>query len=32
VAGIRKDYYSHPVEDALIMWREGTDEQSHRST
>jgi ribosomal-protein-alanine N-acetyltransferase len=32
VAGIRKDYYSHPVEDALILWREGTGEQSHRST
>jgi ribosomal-protein-alanine N-acetyltransferase len=22
VAGIRKDYYDHPVEDALILWRD----------
>jgi ribosomal-protein-alanine N-acetyltransferase len=22
VAGVRRDYYSHPVEDALILWRE----------
>jgi ribosomal-protein-alanine N-acetyltransferase len=22
VAGIRRDYYSHPVEDALVLWRE----------
>jgi ribosomal-protein-alanine N-acetyltransferase len=22
VAAIRKDYYSHPVEDALILWRD----------
>jgi ribosomal-protein-alanine N-acetyltransferase len=22
VAGVRKDYYSKPVEDALILWRE----------
>jgi ribosomal-protein-alanine N-acetyltransferase len=23
VAGVRRDYYSHPTEDALILWREG---------
>ena len=23
VAGTRKNYYSHPVEDALILWRDG---------
>ncbi len=23
VAGIRRGYYSHPVEDALILWKEG---------
>ena len=22
VAGVRRDYYSHPVEDALVLWRE----------
>jgi len=22
VAGIRKQYYSHPVEDAIVLWRE----------
>jgi ribosomal-protein-alanine N-acetyltransferase len=22
VAGIRRDYYSHPTEDALILWRD----------
>ncbi len=22
VAGVRRDYYSHPTEDALILWRE----------
>ena len=22
VAGVRRDYYSHPAEDALILWRE----------
>jgi ribosomal-protein-alanine N-acetyltransferase len=22
VAGVRHDYYSHPVEDALVLWRE----------
>jgi ribosomal-protein-alanine N-acetyltransferase len=22
VAGVRREYYSHPVEDALILWRE----------
>jgi [ribosomal protein S18]-alanine N-acetyltransferase len=21
--GVRRDYYSHPVEDALVLWREG---------
>jgi ribosomal-protein-alanine N-acetyltransferase len=27
VAGTRRNYYSHPVEDALVLWREalGTD-------
>jgi ribosomal-protein-alanine N-acetyltransferase len=26
VAGVRRDYYSHPTEDALVLWREpGTD-------
>jgi len=23
VAGTRRDYYTNPVEDALILWREG---------
>lgn len=23
VAGVRRGYYSHPVEDALILWKEG---------
>jgi ribosomal-protein-alanine N-acetyltransferase len=23
IAGVRRDYYSHPTEDALILWREG---------
>jgi ribosomal-protein-alanine N-acetyltransferase len=32
VAGIRKDYYSHPVEDALILWRERGGERADRST
>lgn len=32
VAGIRKDYYSHPVEDALILWRERVGNPSDRST
>jgi ribosomal-protein-alanine N-acetyltransferase len=22
IAGVRRDYYSHPTEDALILWRE----------
>jgi hypothetical protein len=22
VAGVRRDYYSEPVEDALILWRD----------
>lgn len=22
VAGVRRDYYSHPTEDALVLWRE----------
>jgi [ribosomal protein S18]-alanine N-acetyltransferase len=25
VAGIRRDYYSKPVEDALVLWRENLD-------
>jgi ribosomal-protein-alanine N-acetyltransferase len=24
VAGVRRDYYSHPTEDALILWRDAT--------
>jgi ribosomal-protein-alanine N-acetyltransferase len=23
IAGVRRDYYSHPTEDALILWRDG---------
>jgi len=23
VAGVRRDYYSNPIEDALVLWREG---------
>lgn len=23
VAGVRRGYYSHPVEDALVLWKEG---------
>jgi ribosomal-protein-alanine N-acetyltransferase len=30
VAGIRRDYYSHPTEDALILWRE--EENPARAT
>jgi ribosomal-protein-alanine N-acetyltransferase len=22
IAGVRRAYYSHPVEDALVLWRE----------
>jgi ribosomal-protein-alanine N-acetyltransferase len=25
VAAVRKDYYEHPVEDALILWRDALD-------
>jgi ribosomal-protein-alanine N-acetyltransferase len=25
VAGIRRGYYTKPVEDAIILWREGLD-------
>jgi ribosomal-protein-alanine N-acetyltransferase len=28
IAGVRRDYYSHPTEDALILWR---DEESSDS-
>ena len=31
VAGVRKDYYSHPIEDALILWRERKSEQEDPS-
>ena len=24
VAGVRQSYYSHPVEDALVLWRESS--------
>jgi ribosomal-protein-alanine N-acetyltransferase len=26
VAGVRRDYYSKPVEDALVLWRENLNE------
>jgi [ribosomal protein S18]-alanine N-acetyltransferase len=29
VAGIRRDYYTEPVEDALILWRERDGGQAH---
>jgi len=30
VAGIRRDYYTNPVEDALVLWREdGAPAQEH---
>jgi ribosomal-protein-alanine N-acetyltransferase len=25
VAGVRREYYSHPVEDAIVLWREHLD-------
>jgi ribosomal-protein-alanine N-acetyltransferase len=28
VAGLRRDYYSKPVEDALVLWRENLKEPS----
>jgi ribosomal-protein-alanine N-acetyltransferase len=31
VAGIRRDYYTEPVEDALILWREGGGGQPVRT-
>ena len=30
VAGIRPDYYSKPVEDALVLWREDLPPSDHR--
>lgn len=27
VAGTRRQYYSHPVEDALILWRDDSEDQ-----
>lgn len=30
VAGIRKDYYSQPVEDAIVLWRDRLDD-AHRT-
>ncbi len=29
VAGIRRAYYTKPVEDAIILWREGLDGLAH---
>ena len=29
VSGVRRDYYSKPVEDALILWREELTEPDH---
>ena len=26
LAGVRRDYYSHPTEDALVLWREAPEE------
>jgi [ribosomal protein S18]-alanine N-acetyltransferase len=28
VAGVRRGYYQHPDEDALVLWREGFPEQA----
>jgi len=28
IAGVRPEYYTHPVEDALVLWRERLDETS----
>jgi len=28
IAGQRRNYYSHPEEDALILWRRGADRQA----
>jgi ribosomal-protein-alanine N-acetyltransferase len=30
VAGVRTDYYSKPVEDALVLWREDLQDPHHR--
>lgn len=27
VAGVRKDYYSEPIEDALVLWRDDLSEE-----
>ena len=31
VAGTRRAYYSKPVEDAIVLWREGLDQMTPRS-
>ena len=31
VAGVRANYYSKPVEDALVLWREGLSQANRRS-
>ena len=28
VAGVRRAYYTKPVEDAIVLWREGLDTRS----
>ena len=30
VAGVRRDYYTNPLEDALILWKTGLDRPSDR--
>ena len=28
VAAVRRGYYTHPVEDAMVLWRRGIDDES----
>lgn len=32
IAGVRRDYYTHPTEDALILWREPPAETETRAS
>jgi ribosomal protein S18 acetylase RimI-like enzyme len=32
VAGVRRDYYTDPTEDALVLWREDSDAYKRTET
>jgi len=32
IAGVRRDYYTHPTEDALILWRDPPAESATRAS